>query len=100
MATMPSAASAAISQRTTFVASIRLTSHGVPQERTGHAVAAAAALAQLETGDLDHLDPRLAHLGDRVRVALVGHDDARLEGDDVVAVVPLLALLLVCVATG
>src|SRR5918994_2438693 len=74
--------------------------HRVPQERTGHAVAAAAALAQLETGDLDHLDARLAHLGDRVPVALVGHDDARLERDDVVAVVPLLALLLVCVATG
>ena len=50
--------------------------------------------------DLDHLDARLAHLGDRVGVALVGDDDARLERDDVVAVVPLLALLLVRVATG
>ena len=47
-----------------------------------------------------HLDARLAHLGDRVGVALVGDHDARLEGDDVVAVVPLLALLLVVVAAG
>ncbi len=46
------------------------------------------------------LDAGLAHLGDRVGVALVGDDDARLERDDVVAVVPLLALLLVLVATG
>ncbi len=50
--------------------------------------------------DLDHLDAGLAHLGDRVGVPLVGDDDARLEGDDVVAVVPLLALLLVGVAAG
>ena len=50
--------------------------------------------------DLDHLDAGLAHLGDRVRVAFVRDDDAGLERDDVVAVVPLLALLLVRVATG
>ena len=61
-------------------------------------MATAAALAQLEALDLDHLDAGLAHLGDGVGVALVGDDDARLEGDDVVAVVPLLALLLVLVA--
>jgi hypothetical protein len=78
--------------------------HVTPQtvalQRAGHAVAAAAALAELEAGDLDHLDTGLAHLGDRVGVALVGHDDARLEGDDVVAVVPLLALCWYCVAAG
>ena len=39
-------------------------------------------------------------LRDRVGVALVGDDDAGLERDDVVAVVPLLALLLVVVAPG
>ena len=33
-------------------------------------------------------------------VAVVGDDDARLEGDDVVAVVPLLALRLAGVAAG
>ena len=49
---------------------------------------------------VDDLDAGLAHLRDRERVALVGDDDAGLEGDDVVAVVPLLALLLVRVAAG
>ena len=58
------------------------------------------ALAQLEALDGDHLDPGLAHLRDGVGVPLVGDDHARLEGDDVVAVVPLLALLLVRVAAG
>ena len=46
------------------------------------------------------LDPGLTHLRDRVGVALVGHDHTWLERDDVVAVVPLLALLLVLVASG
>ena len=50
--------------------------------------------------DRDDLDAGLAHLRDRERVALVGDDDAGLERDDVVAVVPLLALLLVGVAAG
>ena len=72
----------------------------VALERTGHAVPAATALAQLEALDLDHLDPRRPHAGDGVGVALVGHDHAGLEGDDVVAVVPLLALLLVLVTAG
>ena len=44
-------------------------------------------------------DARLTHLRDRERGRL-GDDDAGLEGDDVVAIVPLLALLLVGVATG
>src|SRR6187402_3865293 len=70
----------------------------VPQDRARHAVPATSALAQLEALDLDHLDTGLAHLVDRVGVALVGDDHAGLEGDDVVAVVPLLALLLVLVA--
>src|SRR6188768_3035521 len=56
----------------------------VAQQRTGHAVPAAAALAELEPLDLDHLDAGLAHLGDRVRVAFVGDDDAGFKGDDVV----------------
>ena len=74
--------------------------HRVAQQRAGHAVPAAPALAQLEAGDLDDLDACLSHLGDRVGVALVGDDDTGLEGDDVVAVVPLLALLLVLVTAG
>ena len=72
----------------------------VADDRAGHAVPAAAALAELEALDRDDLDAGLAHLRDRERVALVGDDDAGLEGDDVVAVVPLLALLLVGVAAG
>ena len=71
----------------------------VPQDRAGHAVTAAAALPELEAGDLHHLDTRLSHLGDGVGVPLVGDDHAGLERDDVVAVVPLLPLLLVLVAT-
>src|SRR3954452_6114865 len=79
--------------------------HGTTSERIAlqgacHAVPAAASLAELEAGDLHDVHARLAHLRDRVRVALVGDDNARLEGDDVVAVVPLLALLLVLVAAG
>jgi len=63
-------------------------------------VPTAAALAELEALDLDDLHAGLAHLRDRERVALVGDDHARLQGDDVVAIVPLLPLLLVLVATG
>ena len=72
-----------------------LTSSPSRSKRAGHAVPTASALAELEAGDLDDLDPGLAHLGDGVGVALVGDDHAGLEGDDVVAVVPLLPLLLV-----
>src|SRR4051794_19924093 len=79
---------------------VMASSQRVTQERTRHAVTAAAALAQLEPLDGDDLDARRAHLVDGVGVALVGDDHARLEGDHVVPVVPLLALLLVGVATG
>ena len=70
----------------------------IAQERAGHAVPAAAALAELESANREDLDARLAHLGDRVGVALVGDDDTGLERDGVVGVVPLLAFLLVLVA--
>src|SRR5215211_6030892 len=73
---------------------------GVALERTGHAVPAAAALAELEPLDRDDLDARLAHLRDRPGVPFVGDDDTGLHRDDVVAVVPLLARLLVDVASG
>ena len=61
---------------------------------------AAAAAAELEALDRDDLDARLAQRGVGAGVALVGDDDAGLEGDDVVAVVPLLALGLEVVAAG
>src|SRR6476469_5857572 len=61
---------------------------------------ATAALAKLEALDRDDLDTSFTHLRDRERVPLIGDDHTRLEREDVVAVVPLLALLLVGVATG
>ncbi len=72
----------------------------VPLNRASHAVPTAAALAQLEPGDRDHLDAGLAHLADGVRVALVRHHHARLECNGVIGIVPLLALRLVAVAAG
>ena len=44
--------------------------------------------------------PASPELGVGVDVALVGDDDARGDGEDVVAVVPLLALGLALVAAG
>src|SRR5689334_5450794 len=71
---------------TTHPMSVRMTktSHRVAQQGARHAVTATAALPELEPLDRHHLDARLAHLRHRVRVALVGDDDARLERDDVV----------------
>src|SRR3974377_1583427 len=60
-------------------------------ERARHAVRSAATAPQLEALDGDDLDPRLAQGRVGARVALVGDDHAGLEGDDVVAIVPLLA---------
>src|SRR5262252_6824857 len=73
---------------------------GVALDRAGHAVAAAAALAELEALDRDDLDAGLAQRGVGARVALVGDDHPGFEGDHVVAVVPLLALGLERVAAG
>ena len=58
----------------------------------------ATSLAELESRDLDDLDPGLAHPGYREGVPLVRDHHTGLEGDDIVAVVPLLTLLLVPVA--
>src|SRR4051812_29994426 len=73
---------------------------GVAYDWAGHAVAAAAAAAELVAGDGAHLDAGLLHLPDCRLVALVADDDAGGERDHVVAVVPLLALGLELVATG
>src|SRR5215207_11373874 len=69
-------------------------------DRAGHAVASTAAAAELLAGDGKHLDPRLRELGVGGLVALVADHDAGLHGDDVVAVVPLVALGLELVAAG
>src|SRR4051812_23210139 len=72
----------------------------VAKHGAGHAATAAAAPAELAGVDGDDLDAGLAQLGVRERVAVVADDDAGLQGDDVVAVVPLLALRAELVAAG
>src|SRR5689334_24893470 len=73
---------------------------GVALDRARHAVATAAALAQLEALDRDDLDPGLAQRGVGAGVALVGDDHAGLERDHVVPVVPLLPLGLEGIPAG
>src|SRR5215472_1191010 len=70
------------------------------RDRAGHAVSAAAAAAELRTPDGDDLDPRLAQKRVGMGIAVVAHDHTGLEGDDIVAVVPLLALSLPGIAAG
>src|SRR3954465_13726740 len=72
----------------------------VADDRTGHAVAAAPAAPELLPGDGADVDARLGELRVGGLVALVGDDDAGAERDDVVAVVPLVALRLELVAAG
>src|SRR5262249_59846110 len=69
-------------------------------DRAGHAVTAAAAAAEFAATDRDHLDPLLPEEGVGVDVAVIGDDHPRLDGHDVVAVIPLLPLGLVVVAAG
>src|SRR6185312_9995398 len=73
---------------------------GVAFDRAGHAVATAAALAELEARNGDHFDTGLAQGGIGAGVAFVGDDHAGLERDHVVAVVPLLPLGLEGVPAG
>src|SRR4051794_105162 len=75
----------------TVLMSIELLS-GVTDDGTRHAVAASAPTAQLLAGDRVHLDAGGGELHVGRLVALVPHDDSRRERDDVVAVVPLIAL--------
>ena len=75
-------------------------SGGVTGEGAAHAARAATATAQLAAGDGDDLDAGLAELRVGVDVALVRDDDAGSDGEDVVAVVPLLALGLAVVPAG
>src|ERR1700751_3586240 len=69
-------------------------------DRAGHAVAAAAAAAELLSRNGVDLDPggRQPLVGHFV--SLVRDDDARRERDEVVAVVPLVALGLELVSSG
>jgi hypothetical protein len=55
-------------------------------------VQAAAAAAQLEPGEGDHVDACFVQVGGGPGIALLGDHHLGAEGGDVVAVVPLLAL--------
>ena len=74
--------------------------HGVADDRAGHAVAAAAAAAELGADDRDDLDALLAQQRVGVGVAVVGEHHARRGADEVGAAVPLGALAHVGVAAG
>jgi hypothetical protein len=55
-------------------------------------VQAAAAAAQLEPGEGDHVDACFVQVGGGPGIALLGDHHLGAEGGDVIAVVPLLAL--------
>ena len=74
--------------------------HRVADDRTRHAVAATATAAEFRSDDGDDFDTRLAKQRVGLGVAVVGEDDTGLDGDGVVAAVPLLALGGVHVAPG
>ena len=63
-------------------------------------MAAAAPATELLAGDCENLDACLRQLRVGGLVALVGHDHARGERDDVVAVVPLVPFGFELVAAG
>ena len=63
-------------------------------------MAAATAAAELGPANRDDFDAGLAQQRVGVGVAIIGDDDSRLQGNDVIAVVPLLAFGLVGVAAG
>ena len=60
---------------------------------------AAAAFAEFKAGDGEHFHARVSHFGDGVRVLLVSHHHAWLNGNRVIGVIPLFALALVLVPT-
>ena len=63
-------------------------------------MAAAAAAAKFGSLDGDDFNPGSAQQRVGVDVAVVADDDAGLDGEKIVAVVPLLAFGLVAVAAG
>src|SRR5215203_1695991 len=65
---------------------------GVALDGAGHAAGAAAAAAEFLAGDRDDLDAVLPQESVGRGVALVAEDHAGSDGEEVVAVVPLLAL--------
>src|SRR5947209_7630844 len=72
----------------------------IPDNRARHTMSTAATAAQLRAFNRDDLDTLLAQQCVGVDVSVVGDNDARLECNDVVAVVPLFALLFEWVTAG
>src|SRR5450830_1271238 len=75
-------------------------SDGVALNRAGHAVAAASAASQLAAGNGDHLHARLSQKRVAIDVAVVGDHYAGRQRQEIVAVIPLLALRFVTVSAG
>src|SRR6266496_1293708 len=73
---------------------------GVALQGTGHAAGAAAAATELEAGDGEHLDAGVPQTLVSVDVALVSDHHAGLDGEQVVAIVPLLARGQQLIAAG
>src|SRR5579864_6456841 len=71
---------------------MRVLERRVALDGAAHAVRSPPAAAELGSGDRDHLNARLAQAGVGVDVAVIGDDDAGLEAQEVVAVIPLLPL--------
>jgi hypothetical protein len=69
-------------------------------DRTRHAARPAATGTQLGSSDWNYLDPGLDEAPIRLDIALIGNRDLGLDGQRVVAVVPLLALRGHRVETG
>lgn len=59
---------------------------------------AAATTAKFRSAQGDDLDPGLAQKRVCMGVAVVGHDHTGFEGDDIIAVIPLLTRLFIAVA--
>jgi hypothetical protein len=71
------------------LAALQMDRDRVPNQRAGHAVAAAAPAAELGANDRDDLHARLAQLGVGPGVAVVGEHHAGRQRHQVVAAVPL-----------
>ncbi len=67
---------------------------GVADQRAGHAVRAAATASELGSGDGDHLDARFAQQRVGIDVALIPHDHAGREAQQVVGAVAAPTLRL------
>src|SRR5215831_21061627 len=73
--------------------------HRIADDRTGHAMTAAAAATQFRTDDRDNFDPLLAQQRVGVGVTVVGKDDPRRCAHQISTAVPLRAFALIIAAS-